>query len=699
MGDVVSVRREGSVAVVTIDSPPVNAMSQAMRQGLLNAFKSLSAQSDVGAVLLTCAGRTFVSGADLKEFDIGVGEPSYHEVFGLIENFPRPVIAALFGTAMGAGVEIALACHYRVAAPEAKLGLPEITLGIIPGAGGTQRLPRLIGAKAALDMILSAAPIDAKKANELGIVDEVITGDLVAGALAYAQKLVASGAKPRPTAARTVDTAGFDDAYVKTALSGAAKKFRGQQAPKWAADAITIATQRALPEGIKGEREISLAAEKSLESQALRHLFFAEREVARIPGLPDSVKPKDIKSVAIIGAGTMGRGIAICFADAGIPVQIVDNSQEAVSRGLDAIRKTYDSSLAKGRVTAAQVEQRVGLIKGGSDINVVSGADLVVEAAFESMEVKKDLFTKFDTLCQPGAILATNTSTLDINAIAAITRRPEAVIGLHFFSPANVMRLLEIVRGAKTSPETLATAVALAKKLRKVGVVVGVCYGFVGNRMMLEGYVREADQLLLEGATPQQIDRVVEGFGFAMGPCTMNDMAGNDIALKARELPGVRDGKPRPYHEVIDTLARANQLGQKTGAGFYRYEAGNRTPLHNPATDEVIEKLAKELNITRRQISDEEVEARCVYPLINEGARILEEGIAYRSGDIDVIWTTGYGFPRFRGGPMFYADSVGLKKVYERMVELHKQHGHYWKPAALLEKLAKSGGKFADFGK
>jgi 3-hydroxyacyl-CoA dehydrogenase len=699
MGEVVSVRREGPVAVITIDSPPVNAMSQTMRQGLLNAFKSLASQADVGAVLITCAGRTFVSGADLKEFDTGVGDPSYHEVFGFIEGFSRPVVAALFGTAMGAGVEIALACHYRVAAPEAKLGLPEITLGIIPGAGGTQRLPRLIGAKAALDMILSAAPIDAKKAHELGIVDEIISGDLVAGAVAYTQKLLSSGATPRPTAARTVDVAGFDDVYVKASLAGAAKKWRGQQAPKWVADAVTIATQRPLSEGIKGEREISLAAEKSLESQALRHLFFAEREIARIPGLPESVKPKDIKSVAIIGAGTMGRGIAICFADAGVSVQLVDNSSEAVARGLDAIRKTYDSSLAKGRVTAAQVEQRLALINGGSDIGVVSGVDLVVEAAFESMEVKKDLFSKFGALCGPNAILATNTSTLDINAIAAITRRPESVIGLHFFSPANVMRLLEIVRGAKTSPETLATAVALAKKLKKVGVVVGVCYGFVGNRMMLEGYVREADQLLLEGATPQQIDRVIEGFGFAMGPCTMNDMAGNDIALKAREAPGVRDGKPRPYNEVIDTLARENLLGQKTGAGFYRYEAGNRTPLHNPATDAVIERLAKELNIKRRQISDEEVEVRCVYPLINEGARILEEGIAYRSGDIDVIWTTGYGFPRFRGGPMFYADSLGLKNVYERIRDLHNQHGHYWKPAALLEKLAASGGRFDEFGK
>lgn len=697
MAEVVSVRREGAVAVITVGSPPVNAMSQAMRQGLLDAFRQLGGDNTVGAVLLTCAGRTFISGADLKEFYTGVGEPGYHELFAVVEGFPRPVIAALFGTAMGAGVEIALACHYRCAAPGAKLGLPEITLGIILGAGGTQRLPRLIGAKAALDMILSAAPIDAAKAREQGIVDEIVQGDLIKGAIAYANRLIAAGAGPRPTAARSVDASGFDEAYIKTALAGAAKKWRGQQAPQRAVDAIRVSTQFPLPEGVKHERRISLEAEKSLESQALRHLFFAEREVARIPGLADSVKPQEIASAAIIGAGTMGRGIAICFADAGIPVQLIDTAADAVQRGLAAIRKIYDSSVAKGRLSGEQMQQRMASIRGGTDLQAVADVDLVVEAAFESMDVKKELFTKFDQLCRPGAVLATNTSTLDINVIAAMTQRPESVIGLHFFSPANVMRLLEIVRGAKTSPQVLATAVALAKKLRKVGVVVGVCYGFVGNRMMLEGYVREADQLLLEGATAQQIDRVIEGFGFAMGPFTMNDMAGNDIALKAREVPGVRDGKPRPYHEVIDTLARANQLGQKTGAGFYRYEPGSRTPLHNPATDAVIDKLAQELGIKRRDISDEEIEVRCVYPLINEGARILEEGIAYRSSDIDVIWTTGYGFPRFRGGPMFYADSLGLKQVGERMSELHRQHGHYWKPAALLEKLAASGQKFADW--
>jgi 3-hydroxyacyl-CoA dehydrogenase len=696
MGDVVSVSREGSVAIVTVDQPPVNVFSQVMRVGLLDAFKKLSADSSVKAIVLAAAGRTFISGADLKEFDTGIQPPMPYDLFAVIEGAPQPVVAAMFGTALGAGAEIALACHYRVASPDARLGFPEITLGIIPGAGGTQRLPRLIGAKAAVDMILNAAPIDAKKAHELGIVDEIITGDLTKGAIEYANKLIASGAKARPTAARSADFTGFDDAYIKSALAGAAKKWKGQQAPQWAIEAVK-ASKLPLNDGLKREREISINAETSPEAQALRHLFFAERQVARIPGLPESVKPKEIGSVGIIGAGTMGRGISICFADAGIPVQLIDTSSEAVQRGIEAIRKTYESSIAKGRLTTEQAEKRIASIKGGTDVNVLANVDLVVEAAFESMEVKKDLFTKFDRICKPGAILATNTSTLDINAIAAMTSRPESVIGLHFFSPANVMRLLEIVRGAKTSQQTLATGVALAKKLKKVGVVVGVCYGFVGNRMMLEGYFREADQLLLEGATVEQIDRVVENFGMAMGPWKVNDMGGNDISFKAREAPGVRDGKPHPYHDVVDELVRVGRLGQKTNKGFYRYEPGDRTPHPDPETDAIIERVAKSLNVKRRQISDEEVEIRCIYPLINEGAKILEEGIAYRSSDIDTIWTTGYGFPRFRGGPMFYADSVGLKKVYDKIVELHKQHGHYWKPAPLLEKLAKSGKRFSDF--
>ena len=693
MGQAVVVERRGSVAVVKVDNPPVNAMSQAMRQGLQDAFVAIKQDAAVRAVVLAAQGRTFIAGADIKEFDSGPLPPAHLDVFALIETLGKPVVVALHGTALGAGVEIALACHYRVAAKDAKVGLPELTLGIIPGAGGTQRLPRLIGSKNALDVILGAAPIGAEQALKLGIVDRVIEGDLIDAAVAYAEELLKAGKGPRPTCDMQVDTTGFDDAYIKSALAGAAKRFRGQTSPQVAVEAIRAA-QLPLAQGLAKEKELGDATIASTESKALRHLFFAEREVARIPGLPESVKPKDIQRVGIIGAGTMGRGIAIACADAGMSVTLLDAAADALQRGLDGIRATYESSVQKGRISPEQMAARLKAIDGQTQMEKLADVDLVIEAVFENMELKKQIFAQLGKLCRADAILASNTSTLDVNEIAAASGRPASVIGLHFFSPANVMRLLEIVRGAKTSPEALATAVALAKKLRKVGVVVGVCYGFVGNRMMLEGYFREADQMLLEGATVEQIDRVIEKFGFAMGPWKVNDMGGNDVSFKSREAPGVRDGKPRPYHEVVDELVRVGRLGQKTGKGFYRYEDG-RTPLHDPETDALIERVAKSLSIQRRALSDQEVEMRCLYALINEAAKILQDGIAYRAGDIDVIWTTGYGFPRFRGGPLFYADTIGVKKVYEELVRLHQAHGHYWKPAPLLEQLAKSGGAFA----
>jgi 3-hydroxyacyl-CoA dehydrogenase len=696
VSDVVTVERRGPVAVVCVNEPPVNAMSAAMRAGLLKAFTELQGQ-DIGAVLLTAAGRTFIAGADLREFDSGVEPPAYYDVFAVIENFAKPVVVALHGTALGAGVEIALACHYRCASRDAKLGLPELTLGIIPGAGGTQRLPRLIGAKAAAEFILSAAPVGAEQAQKLGVVDRIVDGDLVAGALAYANELIAAKAPTRPTAALKVDSTGFDDAFVASALAQAGKRMRGQRAPEVAIEAIRTATKTSLVEGLKTEKLLGDAALQSTESKALRHLFFAEREVARIPGLPENVTPKSIASVGIIGAGTMGRGIAIACADAGLSVLLIDTASDALNRGLDAIKSSYDSAVQKGRITKEQALARTQLIQGQTELEKLANVDLVIEAVFESMELKKQIFGKLGAICRKDAILASNTSTLDLNVIAASSGRPEQVVGLHFFSPANVMRLLEIVRGDKTSQQVLATAVALSKKLRKVGVVVGVCYGFVGNRMMLEGYFREADQLLLEGATVEQIDRVVENFGFAMGPWKVNDMAGNDVSTKSREAPGVRDGKPAPYHNVVDALVAAGRLGQKTSTGFYKYADG-RTPLHDTEVDAIIVKVATELKIERRAISDQEVEIRCIYPLINEAARILEEGIAYRAGDIDVIWTTGYGFPRFRGGPLFYADTIGVKKVYEEIVRLHAKHGHYWKPAPLLAKLAASNGTFGAFG-
>ena len=698
MADVVSVRRERDVAVLTIDNPPVNALSKSVRRGLKDAVRALSGEA-VQAIVIVCAGRTFVAGADLREFDTGVGEPSYRELFAAVEQFARPVVAALHGTALGAGVELALACHYRCALAEAKLGLPEITLGLIPGAGGTQRLPRLIGARAALEFILNAAPIGAEQAHEIGLIDRIVSGDLAAAAVAYAEELVASGAAPRRTAAMQADTAGFDEASIQQLLGAVRKKCRGQSAPDHAVEAVRAATQLPFEKGLEREEEIARLTLESLESRALRHLFFAEREVARIPGLNDALA-RPINRVAIIGAGTMGSGIAIACADAGLPVEIIDASPEALGRGLANIRKGYEGSVARGRISPAQLEQRLALIRGRTHLDDVGDVDLVIEAVFEDLQLKKDIFRQLGTARCADAILASNTSTLDLNEIAAASGRAESVVGLHFFSPANVMRLLEIVRGTHTSPETLATALAVAKRLRKVGVVVGVCYGFVGNRMMLDGYVREADQLLLEGATPEQVDRVIEDFGFAMGPFKMNDMGGNDVALRARETTGIRAQRPSPYNETIDEMARLGRLGQKTGLGFYRYESGSRTPLHDPQTDEIIAQVARRFGVERRaSISDEEVRVRCVYPLINEGARILAEGIAYRAGDIDVIWTTGYGFPRFRGGPMFYADSLGLKHVHDEIRRLHGEHGRYWEPAPLLTELASSGSSFAEWSK
>ncbi len=699
MADVVSLRRADAVAVLTIDNPPVNAMSASVRRGLLDQVRALRKDASLEAVVIVCAGRTFIAGADLREFDTGVGEPSYRELFATVEQFPRPVIAAIHGTALGAGVEFALACHYRCASPDAKLGLPELTLGIIPGAGGTQRLPHLIGARQALEVILSATPVSASDAKSMGLVDRIISADLTDGAIAYARELVAGGAKPRPTSELPVDTQGFDEAFIQQSLAAVRKKLRGQRAPDYAVEAVKAATQLPFEQGLKRETEIAQITLDSLESKALRHLFFAEREVARIPDLPESVKARPINRVAIIGAGTMGTGIAIACADTGLKVEIVDANAEALSRGLGSVRKSYESSVARGRIHATQLEQRLALIHGATQLEDLADVDLVIEAVFEDMQLKKDIFKRLGASRCSDAILATNTSTLDLDEIAAVSGRPESVVGLHFFSPANVMRLLEIVRGKRTSPETLATALAIAKKLRKVGVVVGVCYGFVGNRMMLDGYVREADQLLLEGATPEQVDRVIEAFGFAMGPFKMNDMGGNDVALRARETTGIRKFRPSPYNETIDEMARLNRLGQKTGVGFYRYEAGNRTPLADVRTPEIIAQVAQRFGIKQRSMSDEEIQVRCVYPLINEGARILSEGIAYRSGDIDVIWTTGYGFPRFRGGPMFYADSLGLRNVYEEVCRLHALHGHYWEPAPLLKQLAESGGTFADWSK
>ncbi|HXS26207.1 MAG TPA: 3-hydroxyacyl-CoA dehydrogenase NAD-binding domain-containing protein [Steroidobacteraceae bacterium] len=713
-----SIRREGSLAIVTIDNPPVNAMSASVRAGLLAAMQSLSRDSSVEAVVIACAGRTFVAGADIREFDSGVIEPTARQVLNAVERCPHPVVAALHGTALGAGAELALACHYRCAVPGARIGLPELTLGIIPGAGGTQRLPRLIGARRALELILEASPIGATEAQRIGLIDRLIQDDLATGAVAYARELIGEGAGPRPTSGLPVDSDGFDDAFIEQRLAAAHKRMRGQRAPDLAVEAVRAATQLSFEEGLDREAQIALRQVKSAEAKALRHLFFAERAAARVPGLSQSVPPLMIQRVAIIGAGTMGRGIAGTCADAGLQVELIEADAQALSNGLAALRAIYESAVGRERITAEQMTERLALIHGGLALEAVNDVDLVIEAVPEDIELKKRIFGRLGSLNCAGALLASNTSTLDLDEIAAASGRPESFVGLHFFSPAHVMRLLEIVRGRRTSDEALVTALALAKRLRKVGVVVansareplaargseigsgergGHSFGFVGNRMMLEGYLREADQLLLEGAAPDRIDRALERFGFAMGPFTMSDMAGLDVALKSRESSGIRARRRPPYHEVADELARRGRLGQKGGAGFYRYEGGARTPLPDPETTALIEELARRLGIERRTVNDEEIEVRCVYPLINEGAKILAEGIAYRPGDIDVIWTTGYGFPRVRGGPMFYADSLGLANVYEEIARLYARLGQYWQPAPLLKELAESGRSFAQW--
>jgi len=713
----ISVRREDALAIVTVDNPPVNAMSASVRAGLLAAIETLGRDPAVEALLIVCAGRTFIAGADIREFDTGLIEPPARQVLNAVERCPRPVIAALHGTALGAGAELALACHYRCAVPAAKIGLPELTLGMIPGAGGTQRMPRLIGARRALDLILDATPMGAEEAHRIGLVDRLISGDLTGGAVAYARELIEQHAPPRPTSAMRVDTDGFDDAFIEQRLAAARKRMRGQRAPELAAEAVRAAAQLPLEEGLDREAQIARRQMQSDEAKALRHLFFAERAAARVPGLSESTRPLTVQRVAIIGAGTMGSGIAAACADAGLSVELIDAEPQALSRGLTAIRTIYESAVARGRLTAEQMAERFALIHGGLALEAVNDVDLVIEAVYENLELKKQIFGRLASQRCASAVLASNTSTLDLDEIAAASGRPESVVGLHFFSPAHVMRLLEIVRGRRTSGEALATALAFAKRLRKVGVVVANSsaeragahsahsFGFVGNRMMLEGYLREADQLLLEGAAPDQIDRVVEAFGFAMGPFTMSDMAGLDVALRSRESSGIRAHRPSPYHEVSDELARRGRLGQKSGAGFYRHEGGSRAPLPDRETTAVIKQVAERFGIERRTVNDAEIEARCVYPLINEGAKILAEGIAYRPGDIDVIWTTGYGFPRYRGGPMFYADLLGLKNVYEEIARLHARLDaqlqarldQYWRPAPLLKELAESGRTFAQW--
>jgi len=686
----VSFEIRGNVAVALVDRPPVNAIDAGIRAGLLDAVQRAAANPAVEALLIACRGRTFMSGADLSELGSSIPVPPYAEVLGALENLAKPVVAALHGTPMGGGLEIAMACHYRCATAGTRLGMPEITLGILPGAGGTQRLPRLVGVEAAVDLLLSGAPIDAARARELGLIDEIIGEDPLEGGLDFARRLVARAAGPRPTRALAAPQPALSAATVEAALARHARGLKGRTTQDLVFAATRAASTLSFDEGLKLEAKLSADSLETTESRALRHVFFAERACGRIPGIEPSRTADEVRRAAVVGAGTMGSGIAMALADAGIPVALIEKDRASLDRGLGIIADNYAQSARRGRIDAATAAARQALIAGSLTLDAARDADVVIEAVFEDSELKRSVLAQLAPIVRPGAIVASNTSSLSLTGLASVVTNPERVIGLHFFSPANVMRLLEIVRGAHTADATILAGLALAKKLRKVGVVVGDGFGFVGNRMMLDGYFREVELMLLEGVTPERIDSVMEKFGFAMGPNRVNDMAGIDVGTRVRAELMKRESRPPPYHVVSDSLTALGHLGQKTGRGIYRYEAGDRTPLPNVEFAQLARALADKHGVAAREVPDVEIEERCVLSLVNIGAQILEEGLAYRAADIDVVWTSGYGFPRWRGGPMFYADTLGIDQVLRR-IERH------WPPAPLLRQLAADGRTFADW--
>ena len=688
---VVSFSKQGNIGVITVNNPPVNALSQAVRVGLRDAVAQGITEDDIAAMVIVCEGRTFIAGADIREFGKPMQEPGLATVTKFMESSTKPIVAAIHGTALGGGFEVALSCHFRVAVPNAKVGLPEVKLGIIPGSGGTQRLPRLIGVKPALDMIVSGDHVAATKAHVYGAIDEIVEGDLKSAAIAFAKRVVAEQRPLRRVSQLSVklDSTNVFDEYAKSI----ARKSRGFLAPFRCIDAVKAATELPFEEGMKREREIFAELVASPQSKAQRHVFFAEREVTKIPGLPEGTKPRDIKSVAVLGAGTMGGGIAMCFANVGIPVTLLEMSQENLDRGLATITKNYANTVSKGSLKQEEMDKRLALIKPTLSYDDLKSADMVIEAVFEEMGIKKEVFGKLDAVCKPGAVLASNTSYLNINEIAAATKRPQDVVGMHFFSPANVMKLLENVRGAKTAPAVYATAMEAGKIIKKVPVLVGVCDGFVGNRMLAKRS-RECGFMLEEGALPQQIDKVLFDFGFPMGPFAVGDLAGLDVGWRNRKSRLDRLSPREKSNNILDKICEMGRYGQKTGAGYYKYD-DKRKSSPDPLIEELIVKHSKERGITRRQISDQEIIERALYSMINEGARILEEGIVARPLDIDIVWIYGYGFPVYRGGPMFYADQIGLKTIYDAILKYQKQVGaEYWTPAPLLEKLAKEGKGF-----
>ncbi len=677
----------GSTAVITMNNPPVNGLGHATRSGIFDGLKKALADGAVKAVVITGAGKAFSGGADIKEFNTPktFAEPNLLSVIAAIEASDKPVVAAIHSVAMGGGLELALGCHYRVASPGAQIALPEVKLGLLPGAGGTQRLPRVVGVETALNMIVTGNPVLSEKLAGTKLFDRMITGDLMAGAITFAEEI--AGKRPLPKVRDIKIDLPNREAFFKTARATVGAASKHFPAPLKCVDSVEAAVTLPFEEGMKVERENFLALVQTTESKALRHYFFGERAASKIPDVPEETPKRPIKSAAVVGAGTMGGGIAMNFANAGIPVVVLEMNQEMLDKGLATVRRNYESSLKKGRLTQEKFDQLTGLIRGTLSYDEIKNADIVIEAVFEEMGVKEKVFRKLDEVMKPGAILASNTSTLDVNKIAGFTRRPQDVIGTHFFSPANIMRLLEIVRGAKTAKDVLATVMALAKKIKKIGVVSGVCDGFIGNRM-IEQYARQAGFLLEEGCLPEQVDRVMEEFGFAMGPFRMSDLAGNDIGWYIRKRR-YAENPDVVYSRTADLLCERGRFGQKTGAGWYDYKPGDRKAYPSELVNAMIVNHSKEIGVERRIISDEEIVERLVYSLVNEAACLLDEGIAQRASDVDIVYLTGYGFPMHRGGPMFYADTIGLPNVVAAMETYAKgRHGEFWKPAPLLTKLA-----------
>ena len=682
--DPISTSRHGDVLIVTSNNPPVNALGAAVRQGLVAAIEEAQGDQAIKAVVIRCEGQTFFAGADISEFGKPMVMPMLPQVVDIIENCSKPVVAAIHGTALGGGLEVALASHYRIAVRDAKFGVPEVKLGLLPGAGGTQRLPRVAGVQKALEMVTSGSMISAKEAFDVGLIDRIAEGELVQHAVALAEEV--KDIRPLPKSSERDDKlaeARANPSIFDEFRKANARKFRGFEAPEANIKAVEAAVAKPYAEGVIDERNLFMGLMSGTQSRAQQYFFFAERKAAKIENIPEETQPRSIKKVGVIGAGTMGGGISMNFLSAGIPVTIYEMNQEALDRGTGVMRKNYEATAAKGRMTGDQVEQAMALLRPTLDFDALVGCDLIIEAVFEQMDVKKEIFTRLDKVVKQGAILASNTSYLNIDEIAAVTSRPQDVVGLHFFSPANVMKLLEVVRGAKTAPDVLVTAMHLAKKIRKVAVVAGVCHGFIGNRMLMPRQV-EATKLLLEGATPEQVDRVHVEFGMPMGPFQMADLAGVDIGWH-------RD--PNRVENIRDALCAIDRWGQKKGAGFYDYD-DKRRPTPSPVVQQIIEDFAAKQGVTRRQIDDEEIVQRTLYTMVNEGAKILEEGMAQRASDIDVVWVYGYGWPVYRGGPMFWADTEGLQKIVDGLKEQEERMGSDFSFSKLLLDKAERGEKF-----